>query len=328
MMKTQTPMLQDQEHFIGIDVSKTRLDVAIRPTGQTFQFANTPEGITACVAALTPFAPTLIVVEATGGLERAVVTALVLVELPVAVVNPRHARDFAKATGQLAKTDGLDAGMLAHYGEALRPTPRPLKSEDLQALEAFVLRQRQLIAMRTMEKNRMATAPESIQTSLTEHIAWLNAQVEMLDQQIQTLIETSPVWQTTDRILQSTPGVGSGLSRMLIARLPELGTVNRQQIAALVGVAPFNRDSGTFRGTRAIWGGRPEVRTILYMGTIAAIRWNPVIKASYQRLRERGKPAKVAIVACMRKLLIILNAMIRTQTVWDEKFCKKSQSTP
>lgn len=269
---TRTP------EYIGLDVSKTQLDIASCPTGRADQFANTAEGIAACVATLRLAPPTLIVVEATGGLERPAVAAFMVAGLPVAVVNPRHARDFAKATGRLAKTDRLDAEVLAHFGEAVQPQVRPLKAATLQELEALVLRRRQLIGMRTMEKNRLAATPETLQVSIIAHIAWLNDQVMTLDQQIQALIEASPVWQTTAALLQSVPGVGPGLSQMVIARLPELGTINRKRLAALVGVAPFHRDSGTLRGTRAIWGGRPEVRSSLYMSTIAAIRCHPVIR--------------------------------------------------
>lgn len=316
--------MQLYAHFLGIDVSKTQLDLAVRPEGTTAQFPNTPEGIAACVTAVTPWVPTVIVIEATGGFERAIVAALVVAGLPVAVINPRQAHNFAKATGQLAKTDALDAQVLAWFGEAMRPQPTPLKPEATQHLDALVRRHRQLIEMRTMEVNRLHAAPPALQPSLNAHIAWLSEQLAGLDQQRQTLIDASTVWQEQARILQSVPGVGPGLTRTLLARLPELGVLNRKRLAALVGVAPFNRDSGTLRGTRAIWGGRPEVRTALYMSTVSAIQWNPVIKAFYQRLLAAGKKAKVAITACMHKLLTILNAMLRTHTSWDEHFCQKN----
>lgn len=312
--------------FIGIDVAKAHLDVAVRPAGTSQRFPNTAEGIAALHAFLNKCAPTLIVVEATGGLERAAVTALATAGLPIAVINPRQARDFARATGQLAKTDALDARTLAHFGEALRPASVVLKPGLTQQLEALVLRHRQLTEMRTMERNRLATALPAAQASLTAHITWLTEQLAALDQEMQTLIEATPLWQHQAQLLQSTPGVGPGLSRMLLARLPELGQLNRKQIAALVGVAPLNRDSGRFRGKRCIWGGRSDVRTVLYMSTLSAIKWNPVIAAYYQRLCTAGKAFKVALIACMRKLLTILNAMVRTQTAWDEHFSKKHSS--
>jgi transposase len=319
--------MSQYDRFVGIDVSKTTLDVAVRPDGTTTQFANTPDGIAACVTSLTPLAPTVIVIEATGGFERPVTAALLAAHLPVAVVNPRQAHSFATATGQLAKTDRLDAHGLAWFGEAIRPQPRPIKPEITQQLDALVMRYQQLITMRTMELNRLPTAHVSVHATIQHHIDWLSEQLDTLDQQMQTLVETQAEWRAHATILRSVPGVGPGLTRTLLARLPELGTLTRRRIAALVGVAPFNRDSGTLRGKRAIWGGRPEVRTALYMSTLAGLRWNPVIKTYYQRLRTAGKLAKVAITACMRKLLTILNAMIRTHCQWNADFCKKMQAT-
>jgi len=318
--------MQQPHRFIGIDVSKHALDVAVRPDGTTTQFPNTPEGIAQCVAFVTPFTPEVIVIEATGGLERAVTTALIVVHQPVAVINPRQAYNFAKATGQLAKTDQLDAQLLAWFGEALRPSLTQLKPEITQQLEALVVRAHQLIEMRTMELNRRDTAPAVLQASLNDHIDWLSEQIAAFEQETQSLIATHAEWQAQADLLQRVPGVGPGLTRTLLARLPELGTLTRRRVAALVGVAPFVRESGTLRGKRTIWGGRSDVRTALYMSTMSAIRWNPVITPYYQRLRAAGKTFKVAIVACMRKLLTILNAMMRTQTPWDENFCKKITS--
>lgn len=319
--------MSQQERFIGIDVSKTTLDVAVRPDGTTTQFTNTADGIAACVASLAPLVPTVIVIEATGGYERPITAALIAARLPVAVVNPRQAHDFAKATGQLAKTDRLDAHGLAWFGEAIRPQPRPLKSETAQQLDALVLRYQHLITMRTMERNRLPTAHVTVRVPIQAHIAWLSAQLEALDDQMQSLLDPQTAWQAQATILRSVPGVGPGLTRTFLARLPEFGTLTRRRIAALVGVAPFNRDSGTLRGKRAIWGGRPEVRTALYMSALAGLRWNPVINTYYHRVRAVGKPGKVALTACMRKLLTILNALIRTQTPWDADFCKKMQAT-
>lgn len=313
-----------QQHFIGIDVSKQQLDLAVRPDGTMAQFPNTPEGIADCVAYLTPLTPVVIVIEATGGFERPVTAALLAAHLPVAVINPRQGYNFAKATGQLAKTDALDARGLAWFGEAVRPQPRPLKPETTQHLEALVIRYQQLLTMRTMDLNRLPTAHVALQSTIQAHIDWLSEQLTTLDQQMQTLIATHAEWQAHAALLQSVPGVGPGLTRTLLARLPELGTLSRRRISALVGVAPFNRDSGTLRGKRAIWGGRPDVRTALYMSALAGVRWNPVLKVFYSRLRANGKPAKVALTACMRKLLTILNAMVRTRTAWDEHFAKKS----
>lgn len=292
--------MSQSERFIGIDVSKHTLDVAVRPDGTTAQFTNIPDGIAACVAAMTPLTPTVIVIEATGGLERPAVAALMAAGLPVAVINPRQGHSFAKAVGQLAKTDTLDARGLAWFGEAVRPQPHPLKPETTQQLEALVMRYQQLITMRTMELNRLPTAHTSVQPAIQQHIEWLSSQLDTLDHQMQTLLATQPEWQTQSAILQSVPGVGPGLTRTLLARLPELGSLTRRRIAALVGVAPFNRDSGTLRGKRAVWGGRPDVRTALYMSTLAGIRWNPIVAAMYQRLRAAGKPFKVAMTACMR----------------------------
>ena len=257
--------MQTSQTVLGIDMSKRQLDVASRPTRATAQFANTDAGIAACVAWVTAQTPTRLVVEATGGWERAVVAALMLAQVPVAVINPRRGHDFANATGQLAKTDRLDAAMLAQCAEVMRPAPSLAKSDALQDLEALVLRRRQLVELRTMDAQRVPTARRRIQASLAGHVTWLEAQIVQMDADIQTMIEASPVWQPTADVLQSVPGVGATTAAMLIGRLPELGTLDRRRIAALVGVAPFARDSGRYRGRRVVWGGRPEVRSALYM---------------------------------------------------------------
>ena len=316
--------MRPSQTFLGIDISKLHLDVASRPTGATAQFPNTETGIAACVAWVTTQTPTRLVVEATGGWERAVVAALMLAQVPVAVINPRRGHDFAKATGQLAKTDRLDAAMLAQFAEVMRPAPSLAKSEALQELEALVLRRRQLVELRAMDAQRLPTASRRVQPSITAHVTWLDTQIVQLDADIQAMIEASPVWQATADLLQSVPGVGATTAAMLISRLPELGTLDRRRIAALVGVAPFARDSGRFRGHRAVWGGRPDVRAVLYMSALSAIRWNPVIQTYYHRLRAAGKAAKVAITACMRKLLTMLNAMLAHQTRWKADFKKES----
>lgn len=309
---------------VGIDVSKAQLDIALRPTGQGWQVPNEEEGITMLVARLQAVEPTLIVVEATGGMELPVTLALAAAGLPVAVVNPRHTRDFAKATGQLAKTDALDARVLAHFAEAVRPVPRPLPEAHAQELSALLGRRRQLIERLTAEKNRLSAAPVGLRPRIQAHLHWLEHALRDVDTDVARRIRTSPVWRVKDHLLQSVPGVGPVLSHTLVAQLPELGTLTRQRIAALVGVAPFNRDSGTLRGKRTVWGGRAHVRTILYMGTLVAVRFNPVLKTFYARLRAAGTAAKVALTACMRKLLAILNAMLKHQTPWQENYARTS----
>lgn len=302
--------------FVGIDVSKDRLDLALRPTGERWAVANEEAGIADLVARLRHQAPTLIVLEATGGLDVPVSSALAAAGLPVVVVNPRQVRDFAKATGKLAKTDTLDASILAQFAEAVRPVARALPDAATQALSALLLRRRQLIEMLTAEKNRLGIAPTPVRKGIRAHITWLDGRLADLDEALAHTIRESPIWREKDDLLQSAPGVGPVLARTLVANLPELGTLTRQQIAALVGVAPLNRDSGTFRGTRRVWGGRAHVRATLYMSALVATRFNPVIRVFYQRLCAAGKAKKVALTACMRKLLTILNAMLKHQTPW------------
>ena len=264
--------------------------------------------------------PTLIVLEATGGLEVPVTAALTAAGLPVVVVNPRQARDFAKATGRLAKTDALDAHGLAHFAEAVRPAPRPLPDAQTQALSAQLARRRQRLDRLTAEKNRLGSAPHTIHADIQAHITWLERRLTALNDDLDQTIRASPVWRAQDDLLQSTPGVGPVLSHTLLADLPEVGTLSRQQIAALVGVAPLNRDSGTLRGKRTVWGGRAHVRAVLYMGTLVAVRYNPVLHTFYERLRRAGKAPKLALTACMRKLLTILNAMLKHRTAWQQNY--------
>lgn len=303
--------------FIGIDVSKAQLDVAQRPEGQSHVFSQTPVGIESLVAHVRSLNPSAIVLEATGGLEVPVASALAVAGLPVAVVNPRQVRDFAKATGRLAKTDAIDAYVLARFAEAVRPAPRQLPDAATHEFSALLSRRRQLIEMRVAEHNRLGSAPRRIQQQIRKHLTWLDRQVEAIEEELAQRITSTPIWRERDNLLQSVPGVGPTLSRTLVAELPELGILTRHQIAALVGVAPLNRDSGTLRGRRTTWGGRAVVRAVLYMGTLAAVRWNPVLKAFYQRLRAAGKAPKVALVACMHKLLTILNAMLKHRTPWS-----------
>jgi transposase len=308
-------MAEGTPTFVGIDVSKTQLDVALRPSGAMKSVPNDDHGIKTLVEWLGVVTPALIVLEATGGIERSVVRALVAAELPVTVANPRQVRDFAKATGQLAKTDALDAQILARFAEAVRPELRPLPDDLTSALRALIVRRRQLIEMLTAEKNRLSRAPRHVQKRIEAHIRWLQAELERVEADLDHTIRHSPIWREQEELLKSVPGIGPVVSTVL-AELPELGRLNRKQIAALVGVAPLNWDSGLLRGRRAIWGGRAHVRTALYMAALAASRRNPVIQDFYRRLRAAGKAPNVALVACMRKLLVILNAMLRHRLPW------------
>lgn len=308
--------MEKEKIYAGIDVAKTRLDIAMRPAGQRWSVSNDEAGIAGLVARLRALSPALVVLEASGGLELPVVAALATASLPVAVVNPRQVRDFAKATGKLAKTDKLDAQVLAHFGEAVQPTPRPLPDPQAQMLGALLTRRRQTVVMLTTEKNRLSSALAPVRPRLEAHIAWLEQELADLDDNLGQRLKESPLWREREDWLRSVPGVGPVLTLTLLAELPELGTLDRKQIAALVGVAPFNRDSGILRGKRTVWGGRAPVRTALYMATLVATRFNPVIRTFYQRLCAAGKPKKVALTACMRKLLTILNAMLKHRTPW------------
>lgn len=311
-------MHEAEEVVVGIDVAKAALDVAVRPQGEERHLANDAAGIADIVGWLETLKPRVIVVEATGGYEAALVAELGGASLPVAVVNPRQIRDFARATGRLAKTDRLDAQVLAHFGQAVGPTPRPLLDAEAQALAALVERRRQVVAMRTAEVNRLgATRVALVRARIQAHLAWLEADLEEIDGDLRQHLRASSLWRAQDNLLRSVPGIGPILSLTLLAELPELGRLSHPQIAALVGVAPLNRDSGTLRGRRAVWGGRRAVRTALYMGTLRATRCNPPIQAFYEHLLAAGKVKKVALVACMHKLLTIVNAMVKHQTSWQ-----------
>lgn len=316
--------MSDPPICVGIDVSKAQLDVALRPTDDGWHVNNDESGIAGLVERLRTVQPTLVVLEATGGLEVAVTGALAEAGLPVVVVNPRHARDCAKATGRLAKTDTRDARGLAHFAAAVRPTPRPLPEAQAQALSALLTRRRQWVQMLTAERRRLQMAPRQIRADIQAHLTWLTRRLARTDADVAAAIHSSPLWRAKDESLQSTPGVGPLLSRPLLAEGPELGVLNRQEIAALSGVAPLNRDSGTLRGKRAVWGGRAHVRAVLYMSTLAAVRHNPVLKAFYERLRVVGKAPKVALTACRRKLLTSLKAMLKHRTPWHDNYATRS----
>lgn len=309
--------MESPERFVGIDVAKDQLDLAVRPTQEQWQAPTTEAGLADVVSRLRALQPTLIVLEATGGLERPLVLALAAAELPVVVSNPRQVRDFAKAAGRLAKTDQLDARMLALFAERMRPPAHPLPSAAAQELSATLARRTQLLEMLTAEQHRRGSALPSVKERIQRHIDWLTQELETIDTDLAGLVQAHPSWQGTEALLRSVPGVGRVLSTTLLADLPELGTLDRRQVASLVGVAPLTCDSGQRRGKRAIWGGRARVRAVLYMATLVATRFNPTLRAFYQRLCAAGKPKKLALTACMRKLLTILNALVRKNTPWE-----------
>lgn len=304
---------------VGIDVSKARLDVALGPEGELFSESNDEQGIGKLVARLKA-QPAMgrVVLEATGGLEVPVAAALAAAGLPVFVVNPRQVRDFARATGQLAKTDALDARMLARFAQLVPLQPKPLKDEQTRLLDELLTRRRQLLEMRVAEQLRLSSARGPVKEDIAEHLKWLKRRLGSVDKQLGEAVRQSSVWREKDDLLRSVPGIGPVLSTTLLAEMPELGRLNRKQVAALAGVAPFNRDSGTLRGKRRIWGGRADLRATLYMGTLVATRHNAAVRAAYQRLLEAGKPRKVALVALMRRLLTALNAMLRDNKRWDD----------
>jgi transposase len=303
--------------FVGIDVAKDSMEIAIHGDKGHWEYANNEEGLTNLKARMKRLSPQLIVLEATGGYEVTVAAELQDSGFPVAVMNPRRIREFAKSVGILAKTDILDARVIARYAATVQPPPRVLPQEEVKRLNAIMMRRRQVIAMLTAEKNRLHKADPAVKHRVQGHVAWLEQELEDINKELKQMVAENPEWQEKDAIIQSVPGVGPNLSITLLADFPELGQLNRKQIAALGGVAPFNRDSGTMRGKRTIWGGRDVVRTAIYMSVFVAIRFNPLLKAYFERLRAAGKPYKVAMVACMRKLLCILNAMLKNHTGWN-----------
>lgn len=307
----------DEKQWVGIDVCQKYLDVYIRPLEELFQVTNDEVGIIKLVEILKNIQPELIVVEATGGMEIDVAVKLTTAELAVAVINPRQARDFAKATGQLAKTDAIDARVLAHFADAIRPEVRQINDESSRQLEDLVVRRRQISDMITAEKNRRRGKTNSVKASIDEHIEWLKQQLKEIESQIKQAIAVNQDWQQKMKLLTSVPGIGEVVAVTLISSLPELGKISHKSISYLVGVAPLNRDSGKFRGKRKIWGGRAKIRCALYMATLVAVRFNPLIKAFYERLISKGKLKKVALTACMHKLLIVLNAMMKNNRAWQ-----------
>jgi transposase len=315
--------------FVGIDVSKAHLDVALRPTGAAFRVSNDPAGHAALVERLRPPAVALVVLEATGGYELPAVAALQAAALPVAAVNPRQARDFAKGTGRLAKTDRIDAQALAHFADAVRPAPRPAEPAERRALDALLTRRRQLIEMRVMESNRRGACPDPVvREGIDRHLAWLEAELADADRRLEEAVRSSPAWREKDELLRSVPGIGPVASRTLLAALPELGTATGGALAALAGLAPFARDSGTARGPRSIRGGRPEVRRVLDLAALSAARRAGPLKEFADRLRARGKRAKVVLVAVARKLLVIANAVLRTGRPWQPELAMARPGAP
>lgn len=311
-MSTKSPV-----RHVGIDVSKERLDVCSLPDGGTFSVANDRAGIDELIARLLEgVRPELVVLEATGKYERPAAVAVAAAGIAVAVVNPRQARDFAKAAGRLAKTDRIDAQVLARFAGAVGPRPSALPDEEARVLQDILVRRRQLLEMIVAEKNRLQMASEAVSRRIAAHLRWLEKELGRVDRELDEAVGESETWRANEELLRSVPGVGPVLARTLLAELPELGTLPRRRLCALVGVAPFNRDSGTFRGKRQVWGGRAPVRAALYMGALVATRHNPLIREFYERLLAAGKPKKVALVACMRKLLSILNAVMRDRVPW------------
>ena len=315
---SQEVLMEQEATYVGIDVAKAQVDVAVRPTDERWEVSHDDAGIRQLISKLKTLEPVMVLLEASGGLELPLVAALAAEAVPVVVVNPRQVRDFARATGKLAKTDSLDAAAIAHFAEAVRPPVRPLRDAETQALNSLAARRHQVMTMLVSEKNRLGTATVAVRPRIEAHIAWLERELDDLDKRLRQTLRQSPVWREKDDLLRTVPGVGEQLSLTLLAYLPELGTMDRRQVAALVGVAPYNRDSGTLRGKRTVWGGRARVRAALYMGALVASRYNPVIRDFYQRLLAAGKPKKLALTACMRKLLVILNSMLKHRSPWHD----------
>ena len=319
--------MMEEAVCIGVDVAKSALDVVVTDSEEARQFANDDKGISQVVSYIADLKPVMIILEATGNLEMPLAAALQAGRLPVVVINPRQVRDFARATGALAKTDTIDARILALFGARVKPEIRPLPDKNARDMRSLLTRRRQLVEMLTAEHNRLFQTHEDIRLGIEAHIKWLEKTLSDINDDLERRIKRSPSWLEKDNLLKSVPGVGKVVSSSLLIELPELGKLNRRKIAALVGVAPLNRDSGTMRGRRTVWGGRAKLRSTLYMAALVASRHNPIIAAFYQRLVNAGKAKKVALVACMRKLLTILNAMMRTMTVWQPESILRCVST-
>ena len=319
--------MTEEAVYVGVDVAKSTLDVGVTDSGETWQFVNDDEGISQAVHHIASVKPAGIILEATGNLEMPLAAALQASRLPVAVINPRQVRDFARATGVLAKTDRIDARILALFGMQIKPEVRLLPDQKAREMSSLLARRRQLIEMLTAENNRLLQADISIRPGIEIHIKWLKEAISAINDDLDQQIQSSSSWLEKDNLLKSVPGVGKVVSTTLLIELPELGTLNRRKIAALVGVAPLNRDSGTLRGKRTVWGGRAKLRAVLYMAALVGVRRNPVMATFYERLLKAGKVKKVALVACMRKLLTILNAMMRTMTVWNPEPVKQHVAT-
>ncbi len=317
--------MKSLEFFVGIDVSKAELEIGVIPGSKTWKVSNDSLGVQRLIDDLETLSPCVIVIESTGGYETFVASSLATAQLPVVIINPRNIRSFAKAIGILAKTDRIDSLVLAQYGKSIEPEPRPLKDSQAQELKALLARRKQLIEMLTMEKNRAEKATNGVLKDIQAHICWLESHLKNVDKDLHHSIKTSTAWREKDKIIQSIPGAGPVLSVTLISELPELGILNRRQIAALVGVAPFNCDSGKRKGYRRVWGGRAPIRSILYMAALSAVRCNPVIGSFYKRLIAAGKKPKVSLTACMRKLLTIINSMVRSGSLWNQSHFLKSQ---
>jgi transposase len=321
--KKESTRVTKEAVYVGVDVAKGTLDVAVSNSQETRQFTNNHEGISRAIQYIASLQPAGIILEATGRLEMPLAAELQTKCLPVVIVNPRQARDFARATGALAKTDAIDARLLALFGLRIKPEVRPLPDKQAREMTSLLTRRRQLMEMFVAERNRLSRADEDIQPSIKDHIKWLKKSLSDINTDLECRIQSSPSWQEKDSLLRSVPGIGKVVSSTLLIELPELGVLNRRKIASLVGVAPLNRDSGTMRGKRTVWGGRAALRAVLYMAALVATKRNPVIAAFYRRLLDAGKVKKAALVACMRKLLTIVNAMMRTMTAWDPKRINK-----
>jgi transposase len=318
----------ENKNYIGIDVSKDTLDVAVHGDQRHWSFTNDQNGIEKAIITFKELAPVLVVLEATGNYEMPFAAELGTNGIPTVIVNPRQIRDFARSVGILAKTDVLDARVIARFAATVQPAPKPIADDESQELGAIVARRRQIVEMITVEKNRFTSAKKVVRPRIQAHIDWLSHELADTNDDLQKKVKDSPIWRDKEDLLKSVPGIGNAVAVTLLAELPELGTTNSKRIASLVGIAPHNRDSGTMRGKRTVWGGRATVRSALYMATLVATKYNPVIRQFYMRLLAVGKAKKVALTACMRKLITILNAMVKHHTRWNPTVAQLTCSCP